>query len=166
MRVIFLDVDGVLNYCYTKAFAPSGCIGVASEPLDALEELVCRTGAKIVLTSTWKRGWSRDPELMTRDGRYLDNKLRRKGLRIFDKTTDNMFDRGTGIINWLSKHPDVTSWIVLDDDIFDDYGTLGIMPHLIQTSFMDGGLKPGMIPLCESLLLQSECVTNDTKVGE
>ena len=62
MRVIFLDVDGVLNYAYTKEFAPGGCIGVAQEPLEALAELVKRTEATVVLTSTWKRGWSRAPE--------------------------------------------------------------------------------------------------------
>lgn len=152
MRVIFLDVDGVLNYCYTKAFAPSGCIGVASEPLRVLKELVYRTNARIVLTSTWKRGWSRDPDLITPDGKYLDSKLRREGMKILDKTTDHMFDRGKGIKDWLAKHPEVTNWVVLDDDVFSDYEAEGIMPHLVQTSFIGGGLKHEMIPLCEYIL--------------
>lgn len=156
MRVIFLDVDGVLNYCYTDAFAPSGCIGVAPEPLSVLKELVYRTGAKIVLTSTWKRGWSRNLEFMTRDGQYLDDKLRSVGLEIFDKTTDRIFDRGKGIADWLAKHPEVTGWIALDDDVFEDYESEGIMPHLIQTSFVSGGLKHEMIPRCECLLNKEE----------
>ena len=152
MKIIFLDIDGVLNYVYTKAFAPSGCIGVAKEPLDVLKELVEQTDARIVLTSTWKRGWSRDPELCSRDGEYLNKKLGRVGIRIFDKTTDHMFDRGKGISTWLSRHPEVDGWVVLDDDMFEDYASENILPHLVTTNFYTGGLRPEMISVCIEIL--------------
>ena len=153
MRVIFMDVDGVLNYAYTKEFSPgSGCIGVAQEPLEALAELVKRTDATVVLTSTWKRGWSRTPEFRSKDGQYLHDRLLSVGVELFDKTTDKIFDRGRGIHEWLSQHPEVTNWVVLDDDIFEDYKTYGITSHIVQTSFAGGGFKQKHIPRCEKLL--------------
>lgn len=33
MKVIFLDVDGVLNFTGTEARAPGGCLGLASAPV-------------------------------------------------------------------------------------------------------------------------------------
>lgn len=161
MRVIFLDVDGVLNYVYCEARSPKGLLGVEKGPLSVLHEIVSRTGAKIVLTSTWKREWSRDPENRGVDGEYLDQEIRKAGMEIFDKTMDNMSDRGMGIETWLRRHPEVTNWIVLDDDIFDDYECRGIMPHLVQTNFYDGGLKHEMIPLCEHLLCKEETYDTD-----
>ena len=152
VRVVFLDVDGVLNYVYTKEFAPSGCIGVANEPLEALAELVKRTEAKVVLTSTWKRGWALTPEFRSKDGQYLHDKLLSVGIEIYDKTTDQMFDRGRGIYEWLDRHPKVTNWVVLDDDIFEDYKTYGVMPHIVQTSFVSGGFKQKHIPRCVKML--------------
>ena len=156
MRVIFLDVDGVLNYVYCEARAPCGCLGIEDAPLAVLRKIVDRTGAKIVLTSTWKMEWSKNPELRSADGEYLDQKIKQAGMEIYDKTQDNIYDRGMGIQTWLSRHPEVTNWIVLDDNVFNDYRCSGIMPHLIQTSFVDGGLKHEMIPRCESMLLQEE----------
>lgn len=76
-------------------------------------------------------------------GKYLDSKLRKEHLYILDKTTDVGFNRGEGIRNWIKEHPVVESWIVLDDDVFDDYDKFDIIPHLIKTSFYsdNGGLQ-------------------------
>merc|ERR1719158_2697931 len=52
LRLIFLDVDGVLN---TAGSANSGAIN--PELLSRLREVIVATGASVVLSSTW-RNWS------------------------------------------------------------------------------------------------------------
>ena len=156
MRVIFLDVDGVLNCMYTKEREPNGCIGIADAPLAALADIVRMTGAELVLVSTWKKDWSIERGACKPLGEYLNEKLESVGLRIRDCTEDNMFNRGRGIRKWLSHHPEVESWIVLDDEVFDDYWLEEILPHHVETNFIDGGLKADMIQLCVDMLNEKE----------
>lgn len=154
MRVIFLDVDGVLNDTHSRTRSPSGFIGIDDDKVWVLRQIVKQTDAKIVLTSTWKREWNTIPELREPEGVYLSNKLWRRGLCIFDKTDDagDPSLRGTGIQHWLQAHGSVTSWLVLDDEVFPDYEEHGIMPHLVQTSFRVGGLSERHIPKCIEIL--------------
>lgn len=37
-----------------------------------------------------------------------------------------------GIKAYLTLHPEITNWIVLDDEIFIDFEERGIMPHLVK----------------------------------
>lgn len=62
-------------------------------------------------------------------------------MHILDKTRDKVNDRGHGIQEWLSRHPEADRWVVLDDDIFKDYEECGIMPHLVKTYFGGDGLN-------------------------
>lgn len=148
MKVIFLDVDGVLNYVYCNAREPCGCIGISDAAVKNLARIVESTGAVIVLTSTWKKHWQRglrSTDQLHPSGKYLQNKLLKQKLFILDKTMDDMDNRGEGIQNWLSKHPEVTHWIVLDDDIFPDYKEQSILPHLVKTDFYAGGLTESLV---------------------
>ena len=57
MKIIFLDIDGVLNCKYTKEeifFFPF----VSPKKIELLKQLIERTGAKVVLSSTWRHGWA------------------------------------------------------------------------------------------------------------
>lgn len=141
MKVIFLDVDGVLNFAKTEARTASGALGIASAPVRHLRDIIKATGAYIVLTSTWKDEWSFNEEDCSPDGLYLVRKLKREGLHILDKTKDMIMNRGQGIQEWLDKHKGVESWVVLDDEVFPDYESRGIMPHLVETSFGADGLN-------------------------
>ena len=143
MKVIFLEIDGVLNCLSSKSREPGGCIGIDDARVKLLREIVDATGAKIVLTSTWQKEWK--PEGITDSGRYLINKLWRERLKIFSRTGKwSWNDRGQGIIDWISNAPEkVESWIVLDDEIdeiFEDYPSNDIIPHLVQTNFYLDGL--------------------------
>lgn len=143
MKLIFLDVDGVLNCAQSTSRAPHGCIGVDEDKVALLREIVDATDATIILTSTWKQDWSRIPECRAPDGKYLDDMLFREKLVISSKTEDQVVDRGHGIIRFLERVgiSRVESWVVLDDDVFYDYEECGILPHLVQTSFGGGGLQ-------------------------
>lgn len=150
MKIIFLDVDGVLNSNDTEDIF-RGFIGLNYSGIKLLKEIVDATGAEIVLVSTWKLSWNKDGSRPNSLGAYLDERLAEEGLSIMDKTGGSMNDRGHGIIDWLSEHP-TDSWIVLDDEIFDDYEECGIMPHLVKTSFYDRGLKEKHVEMAINLL--------------
>ena len=124
----------------TERRAPHGCIGIDVDKVLHLKKIVEATGARIVLTSTWKAEWDKNPDLREPDGEYLNDVLEAQDLGILDKTEDKITDRGHGIVRWLSAHPQVTSWVVLDDDVFPDYEECGVMPHLVKTHFYTGGL--------------------------
>ena len=156
MKIIFLDVDGVLN-CRNSTSKCQCFIGIDADKVKRLRRIVEVTGAKIVLTSTWKLHWIRDLRYKDEQNElsnYLDRKLRRENLFISDKTTeDNLKHRGQGIYDYLSRHQ-VESWVVLDDEIFDDYEYYGVMSHLVKTSFYadNGGLQDEHVELAIGLL--------------
>lgn len=109
-----------------------------------------------MLVSTWKIGWHKgNNEHRDNLANYLDKRLAEEGLTILDKTEGSVSDRGAGIVDWLSKHH-VESWIVLDDEIFKDYEACGIMPHLVKTSFYDGGLKEKHVEMAIGMLNSTE----------
>ena len=109
-KIIFLDVDGVLNDGFTKSRTPSGCVGVMDSKVKLIKKIVDATGAKIVLSSDWR--------LMDEDGldyQYLLKKLSKYGLKIFDKTPDmDWRERWREVSAWLDSH-NVGAWVAIDD---------------------------------------------------
>lgn len=148
MKAIFLDIDGVLNNFNTNKKYRSksrcrGLIGIDKDKTKRLAKIVQETNSILILTSSWKIGW--EPKLneintLNYHAKYLNNHLRRKGkLFITDKTREyNLNYRGMGIKEYLIRHPEITEWIVLDDEIFPDYEYYKILPHLIQTDSQFG----------------------------
>lgn len=139
-KVIFLDIDGVLNDGTTEDRTPDGFVGLNDAMISNLERIVKETDAKIVLVSTWKSEWDAFPQNRSVDGQYLDTRLTEHNIIISDKTVDRVSNRGYGIQNWLAKHPEVERWIVLDDDVFVDYAECGVVPNLVRTRYYYGGL--------------------------
>lgn len=117
MKVIFLDIDGVLNSdAYDKERdAKDGNIDVSRLPL--LKRLIDETGAKAVLSSSWREHWERDEGLMSDTGLELTDTFRQAGIEIFDKTSV-MSSRSEEISHWLSLHPETEGFIIFDDNIF------------------------------------------------
>ena len=142
MKVVFLDVDGVLNHerC-TETIA--GYTGVADDLVEKLAKIVHSTGSQIVLVSSWKTLWDSMPPQnpgLHPMALYLVRKLEKQQLHIADRTEEKTpAYRGHGIRAWIRKVRDVESWVVLDDEIFLDYEECDIMPHLVQTD-MEYGL--------------------------
>ncbi len=137
MKVIFLDVDGVLNHRGSFASGmPGGSKRIAPECVAVLNSIIERTGADIVVSSTW-RG---DPNYVRvlRDagvrgriiGRTPDSARKIEGTVLFSSC------RGEEIQQWITENG-VDQFVILDDD--SDMAHL--LPRLVQTSF-DGGLTP------------------------
>lgn len=120
MKIIFLDIDGVLNSVMYDARRTdeSKDTRIDMSRVELLSEIVRQTGAKIVFSSTWREDWEISTELCGEDGRYVNSCLAKYGLSIIDKTprigyTD---ERRVEILTWLHRHKDeVESFVILDD---------------------------------------------------
>ena len=103
MKIIFLDIDGVLNSHETPN--PRGFPYIIDPVLLArLRDVLHRTDAKTVLSSTWRV----DPVGLLA-AKYFDIP--------FDDVTPDQPDspRCGEITSWLNAHPEVTRYAVLDD---------------------------------------------------
>ena len=149
MKAIFLDIDGVLNNAFSKARAPSGVIGIDSRMVKRLRRIVDETGAKLVLTSSWKTDAGEDRDYMLR-------KLGRERLRIMMHTVDEGWNRWEGIRRWMDMYgEDMEAYVILDDELFVDYFSdpekeilrPEVEDHLVRTEFFDreGGLREGHV---------------------
>lgn len=126
MKVLFLDVDGVLNSeAWFSRHKDPAWNEVDPAAVALVNDVLENTGAKLVLSSTWRL------VAVARD------ELRAAGLPIAGATpridTNN---RGEEIRAWLDNHPGVTHFAIFDDD--SDAGDCGLREHFIQTSWKTG----------------------------
>lgn len=153
MKVIFLDVDGVLN-CVDTTNLCGGYVGIENAKVNLLRRIVEETGAEIVLTSTWKDGWSKTDKDKKQDvfGWFLDRELERESLSILDKTEDDGIHRGEGIRDWMNGR-DIESFVILDDHRYD-YLEQGLSGCHVKTEFYDenGGLREEHVALAVKML--------------
>lgn len=92
MKIIFCDVDGVLNNARTTGRSPGGYKGVSDELIRKLKRIVEKTDARIVLSSDWRL--VKDDPVHGKDYRYLTRKLLFvAGLKISDHTEDISWSR-------------------------------------------------------------------------
>lgn len=119
MKIVFLDIDGVLNSrSYDKRRDWTKQTDIDETRLPLVKRIVDETGAKIVLSSTWRTHWSAKADLCDEDGRYINDVFARYGLRIFDKTPDLGYsaDRRDEIKHWLADGgDDIEAFVIIDD---------------------------------------------------
>lgn len=153
MKIIFLDIDGVVNRRDTKERAPSKVIGVEQSLIVYIKEIVDATGAKLVLSSTWRKDWAFN--LMDgKDWFYLRDEFAKQDLHFLDYTPSHKdSNRGREIKEWLeSTDYDITSYVIIDDEIFDIRDLH--KGHMVKTSFNDGITKRGVDMAIEILSKQ------------
>lgn len=103
MKVIFLDIDGVLNREGTEERC-GPFIGVDRELSNKLLTWLHTTDVKIVLSSTWRNHPDMHDHLHEAGIEWVDRTPRIPGA-----------DRGEEIKFWLSENPIVTDYAILDD---------------------------------------------------
>ncbi|HEU0082413.1 MAG TPA: HAD domain-containing protein [Bradyrhizobium sp.] len=142
MKVIFLDIDGVLN-C-SKTPNPRGFPYIVDRKLLArFKKLLDRTGAKVVLSSTWRC----DPVGLFAAKHY--------GVPFMDVCPDRPKNSRRGeLLAWLKAHPTVTRYIVLDDedDDLDDFplfqpsATTGLTMEIVRAAekYLNGDTEQDM----------------------
>lgn len=155
MKVIFLDIDGVLNEDITPSRTKSRVIFIDEEKLLRLKRIVDATGAEIVLSSTWR--YDRDDARYNGDFLELQTAFHEVGLDFYSYTPVDAIGirRGMEIKAWLGLHPEVKRYIILDDELFD-FEERGLLPRLIKTEFRDGGLTEAHVQEAINLLSEEE----------
>lgn len=144
-RIIFLDVDGVLNgynrwntlgwdiVCKFDSVRlrtwyrnlTDSC-GIHTKRVKLLAKIVRKTGAKVVMSSSWRGGWRYDGyKAVLKDSfkefddfAKLDNLFKLYRIELIDITPriENQ-GRDSEIIQWLAQHEDkVDNFIILDDE--------------------------------------------------
>lgn len=111
MKVIFLDFDGVITSAYENLKVDDLCIAI-------LKYIINKTGAKIVITSSTKESVQVFGVPFVRSNLrniYL-KRLEQYDLYPYDYTPYIGSNRELEIKNYLDNHPDITEYLILDDD--------------------------------------------------
>lgn len=161
MKVVFLDIDGVLNSVewiqrvgldvWDQA---DGGTQLDPDAVKRLDLIVQMSEARIVISSTWRKMY--DPPT-------IRGFLRRHGftgevigetvhhIPMEERTTaqqaSGRYERGWEIKAWLDEHPGVTHYAILDDDSDMD----GVREHFVHTQY-PLGLRDEHVPRVLSLL--------------
>ena len=134
-NVVFLDIDGVLNYCGGKNWIEEYMAGLLKY------EILRPSDAEVVLTSSWRDRlgeWSYKGFPMSKDYpdcMELNAKFARYGIEIADMTPrlkGGPEGRPFEIRAWLALHHGVEHFVILDDEPFWEWGWL--KDHVVQTA--------------------------------
>lgn len=122
MKVLFLDIDGVVN-CATTIERFRGCFGIDPSMASRVKNIIEATGCSVVLSSSWRYDDPFRDEVQERVCDLLDVTPKNNGLT----------SRGTEVKSWLEGHPEVTRYAILDDN--NDFL---VGQPLFQTSWNQG----------------------------
>lgn len=120
IKIIFLDIDGVLNLI-SQGHDQYGSI-FHEHLVDNLRKIVDETGAKIVISSTWRfdgldvmqdmwKSRNYPGEVIDITESYIDKVAKEFGIEYYDDII-----RGHEIELYLHEHPSVVDYVILDDD--------------------------------------------------
>ena len=141
MKVIFLDIDGVLvtrnsiKYQYLN-FPDDTSIRFSKNAVRNLNRLIRLTKAKIVISSTWRLFHSLEE---------LQNIFMKQGIKgeiisitsIDRAPVEEDIPRGQKIADWLVQHPEIEKYVIIDDDVQAD--CIQFHPfNCVETSYKRG----------------------------
>ena len=145
MKIVFLDIDGVLNHACTKELF-QGYIGVDEKNLEYfakfLEIANMEEETRVVLTSSWREDVNREGESVSNGYQYICERLEAVGIKLYDITP--IFERiwgfpnrGEEITAWLTEHKDldITGYVVLDDEHGAEFKEYGLSKRWVRTSW-------------------------------
>ena len=133
MKVIFLDVDGVLNTVFTIR-TTHGFTFVDTRKVLRLRNIVERTGAQLVLSSTWRLA---DTPINKICYDILKAEFERVRCPVWIDCTPYFpgRKRQVEIYSWLQIHSEVEEFVILDDLAEELWW---YKDHLVHTSKFDG----------------------------
>lgn len=140
-KIIFLDVDGVLNnhrFITNNQFLSSESRrNIDNEKVMVLKTIVAQTGARIVLSSSWRLQFDRSLQPLSGAAKELVDKLAEYGLCLWDKT-DDCVNKVESINKWLEEHRNtISNYVIIDDDYMPDV-VVGSLGCLIKISYYIG----------------------------
>ena len=112
MKIIFLDFDGVINNW-------NNFYGVDENNAHVLKEIIEKTGAKVVATTSNKYSFQSDSTVNISNTNFFKICLMLKelGIEIDDVTPMVGRDKSLEIKGYLKAHPEAESYVILDDEI-------------------------------------------------
>jgi len=146
-RVLFLDIDGVLNHATSRPVPDAHGLAAWLDPthLEPLNRVATATNARIVVSSSWRVGRSvEDLRVLLRDFGVVAPVVGATPVLAHRP-------RSQEIAAWLAKHPAVTAYAIVDDELHIEDGPLA--PRLVKTSMRDGLTEAHVAPLVERLSL-------------
>lgn len=139
-KLIFLDIDGVLNSAHNW---PENHL--SQSLTDNLKHIVIKTGAKIVLSSSWKNFFNDDLTPLNKLGTALIEHFAKNDLTLHAKTPSPYgkytMERGFEIKTYLKNHP-CNNYVVIDDEVFPDFKNTIDMSKFIRTKSGTISTKP------------------------
>ncbi len=149
MKVIFLDVDGVLNsMAYYQNVEDVFEEAIDPDKVKNLARIVAETGANIVLTSSWRGGWEKKLSECGEDGAILTRALAAQNVTIFDKTGASSVYRREGrsleVLEWMKNCPKlygekVEQFVIIDDNDFG-WAKHHLDAYWVETDFLGPAL--------------------------
>lgn len=129
MKVIFLDIDGVLNSNFwndTHQREISDGTLVDEEKVMLLGQLIRNTNAKVVLHSGWKFWFDSEIKPLRKEAERLICILAKEGIKVDGVTPDHTTEeirkskkfslvKASEIFAWVSQYDNIEKWIVIDD---------------------------------------------------
>lgn len=116
MKIIFLDIDGVLNVIPQGHDAFGGIFH--SDFVDNLNRIIDETDAKIVISSSWRHSGLQKMldmwEFRNLPGEVIG--VTPDLYRFLDFEGERTMVRGDEIQAVLNIHPEITHYVILDDD--------------------------------------------------
>lgn len=142
--IIFLDIDGVLNNFHfalrEQKNKYGGYLIINPEKVTILKTICDITDAKIVLSTGCKDIFDDSLNPLNRDVEFLLEVFKEYDIPLIGKTPTVPKDIGNGrqlkywkeyeIINYLSVHPEVTHFCIIDDETT---GLESLLNYLVQT---------------------------------
>lgn len=121
MKILFLDFDGVLNTPeYIKDHGDGGA-GIDKSKMPLLKKLIDSTDAKIVLITSLREYWDKDPSKCDFYGTVINRVFAEYGLEVFDKTPIlDSGERVAEILEWIVEKGHIvglTNYVAIDDGL-------------------------------------------------
>ena len=129
MKIIFLDIDGVLN-CKATCAQSSKNYKFDADKVVFLNDIIHQTQANIVVSSSWRCGMTI---------KNLQDMFGKNGVNgiVIGSTPSSTHGRGDEIQQWIKNHYGVESFIIIDDDDFD----MGDLLNRVVLTDMETGLQ-------------------------
>lgn len=135
MKIIFLDIDGVLVTTNSMLAKPSLMANMEPACVEFLNKLCNEEGlnnCRVVISSSWRNLFS-----ISEIVNHLKQARFNPDFIHHDWSTVSLFNgtRGDEIDEWLNRHPAVKNFVIIDDD--NDFLPSQLCHH-VQTNFADG----------------------------
>lgn len=158
MKILFLDIDGVLNS--EEWFSGTDSTPGQQGKLDPractlLEQAIQQTGCQLVLSSSWRSSMS---------AQDVETLLHARGVhsaKVVGLTGPDFRTRDAAILLWVEENG-ITEWAAIDDNTLPQVAAL---ERAVKTEY-DKGMEPGHVEALVQILGLSEVATKWAQMTE